>query len=174
MFDRLPNVVNPLRMAESGQILTGDISLTSMARLSQQLVDQVGTVSTRLEFGVDAQKICYLDGQFSSKLALICQRCMRPMTYRVDTGFKLAFVESESEAEQLPEEYEPCILEEHTVTLTTLIEDELMLSLPIVPMHDSDVCKVNYSFGEKGAESEADMTDKINPFSELEKLKTKR
>jgi uncharacterized protein len=67
-----------------------------------------------------------------------CQRCLQPMAVplAVDRGFR--FVASEEEAERLDEESEDDVLvESRRFDLLALIEDELILALPLVPRHDT-------------------------------------
>ena len=67
---------------------------------------------------------------------LICQRCLQPLTDALIVDRRYQFVASESEAEYLDEisEHEVLVLA-RTIDLFDLLEDELILALPIVPRH---------------------------------------
>jgi uncharacterized protein len=61
---------------------------------------------------------------------------MQPMQYEVDSKLLLALVKLESKIEYLAEHYEPWLIEnDEPVKLSELIEDELILALPIIPKH---------------------------------------
>jgi uncharacterized protein len=71
---------------------------------------------------------------------------------------------------ELPEAYEPVEVDEHgEVNLLQLFEDELIISLPIVPLHAEDACTVtedDMTFGKLKPEQE-----RQNPFAVLQELK---
>jgi uncharacterized protein len=103
---------------------------------------------------------------------LQCQRCLEPFGYEIIGDFNSAILESEAEADELPDYYDPVVVEDGTLVVQDLIEDELIISLPIVPMHDLADCKVktpNISI-----DSENDFEEKNNPFKVIEILKAKR
>ncbi len=135
MSGRLPQIVHPGRLAESGATLRGAIALNMMPRLAGCLHDTEGAVNVELEFGIDAQKIRYVQGRLTGTLHLVCQRCLQSLAYPVDLEFALGLVSSETAAENLPGRYEPLVVEESRLAPGSLVEDELLLALPIVPMH---------------------------------------
>ncbi len=73
-----------------------------------------------------------LDGQ----VVLTCQRCLRPVTVPVEGGSALVLVADDAAAEQAPEGREPVVAEANHVDLTWLSEEEMLLALPLVPLHD--------------------------------------
>jgi uncharacterized protein len=73
----------------------------------------------------------------STTLRLACQRCLQPMTVALEIRPKLRFVHGEEQAERLDEEGEDDVLAlDKALDLHDLIEDELILALPLVPRHD--------------------------------------
>jgi uncharacterized protein len=70
----------------------------------------------------------------------------------------------------LPEAYEPAEVNEFgEIDLTQLIEDELILALPQIPMHDDDECFMHSSDMSVGVIPEAE--ERPNPFAVLKSLK---
>jgi uncharacterized protein len=69
---------------------------------------------------------------------LQCQRCLQPMPQLLDTQRRLRFVADEDEAARLDELSEDDVLALHNgrVDLLELVEDELILALPLVPRHE--------------------------------------
>lgn len=141
MSGRLPQIVHPGRLAESGASLRGTVALNTLPRLAGYLHDTEGEVNVELEFGIDVQKIRFVQGRLSGTLHLICQRCLQSLAYPVDLDVALGLAWSEAGAEKLPGHYEPLIVDEARLELARLVEDELMLALPVVPMHAIDECR---------------------------------
>ena len=177
MFDeRLPVHIDPLRMAETGRLLEGGYSLEEMDRLHDSLLDSSGKVAVSLEFGVDAEGIRYMKGRLQTELTLQCQRCMQAMQQPVDTAFALGLVRGNEAAEQLPSHYEPLLVEEENLFLRDIIEDELLLALPLVAMHEPSQC-IDVNAQVESAQRDDDEDDtgeskKENPFAALAGLKS--
>lgn len=102
---------------------------------------------------------------------LICQRCLQPLRQPLEVDRRLRFVRSEAEAETLDAESEDDVLAlPHRLDLRELIEDELLLALPLVPRHDA--CGQPLPLGAAPPASEAEST--ANPFALLQSLKSGR
>lgn len=166
----IPEYIDPQRYAEQGLSLTGILKIADMARLSANLANNEAIVAVKLQFGVDEQKITYLNGHIDTKLALRCQRCMEPLVYEIMSDFSLGVVTTLDEANSLPELYEPAMATEGNLALRELIEDEIILNLPIIPKHEPEDCKVKLPLIDSGC----DEGKGGNPFQVLESLKHKR
>ena len=102
------------------------------------------------------------------RLALCCQRCLGPVLETVGVDTALRFVAGENQAAALDAESEDDVLAlERTLNLQTLIEDELLLVLPLVPRHD--VCPTPFPLPSDTPEEEL----KPNPFAALAQFKKK-
>jgi uncharacterized protein len=73
--------------------------------------------------------------QCDAALELVCQRCLEPVEYRVDECVEFAVAETEGSVAQLPKGVELIALEGDRFQPANLIEDELIVSLPLVPKH---------------------------------------
>ncbi len=175
MFDeRLPVHIDPLRMAEAGRLLEGRYSLAEMDRLHDSLLDSSGKVTVSLEFGIDAEGIRYMKGRLQSELTLECQRCLQAMQAPIDVEFALGLVRSNDAAEQLPSHYEPLLVESDALFLRDIIEDELLLALPLVALHDESQC---IDVNARAAAAQRNQDDrgedkKAKPFAALAALKS--
>jgi uncharacterized protein len=70
-------------------------------------------------------------------LRLTCQRCLQPVSLDLDVAPTLRFVRGEAQAEALDEHSEEDVLAlSSALDLHPLIEDELILALPLVPRHE--------------------------------------
>ncbi|WP_244815561.1 DUF177 domain-containing protein [Caballeronia sp. Lep1P3] len=109
---------------------------------------------------------------------LTCQRCLSPYSQHLDVDATYRIVATEEEADEYPldEDEIEVIVGSRQFDLVDLIEEELLLSLPLVPKHS--VCpEVHESLLSGSVEGEAEESgeeeaEKPNPFAVLEKLKT--
>lgn len=130
---------------DAGQ-LAGQWSLAGMPRLVESLfattdddapVEWQATGSLRPAPGGEPQVWLHL--QARAPVVLQCQRCLQavPQVLKVDRDFR--FVRSAQEAERLDEAVEEDVMElVPRLDLHELLEDELILALPLVPRHDGD------------------------------------
>jgi len=174
MSARLPEFADLLRYADQRILLEGEIELGKMPRLLSSLTSSEGSVKVSLEFGVDEQRIRFMRGAISTDLLLCCQRCMEPVEYPVAIEIAFALVKGEAEAERLPEGYEPYIVPEELPALAEIVEDELILALPIVARHEGEtVCAPQRHSTDDNVEPQqvAEQDERENPFAILSGLK---
>jgi len=181
MLERLPAQIDPFRFAEARRMVRGSLALAGLARLAPLLASTDGELTVELEFDVDELGVRFVQGTIVGELALTCQRCLEPMSWPVDVAMAGALVRSEQEGERLPAAYEPLLIESVPVRLADLIEEELLLSLPQVPMHPEAQCPATELIrrdslrGEEGGTAGADEEgERENPFAVLSELKRKR
>ena len=168
----LPVQIDPFRLAATGQSFSGQVPVRHMKRLTTALVSDEGSAQVEIQFGVDEIGVRFLQGHITASLEVECQRCLESMTYEVDTDMSVAFVHNEYEIEQLPGGYEPYLVEETPIALVDLLEDELILSLPQVPMHERADCQASkYLQAETHADEATDDLQTENPFEVLAKMK---
>jgi len=166
----LPETANFVRQVELDRTLEGVYPISKFARLGELLLSDDGYITVKLEF-TRSVGIASLRGKVSAKLLVECQRCLQPVETEVSGSFKFALVRSEEEFELLPEEFEPYLLEGEEQSIIDLVEDELLLSLPMVTIHE-EACSAFMSKQNEQvkaaikAEKEAE-----NPFAALKALK---
>lgn len=166
----IPEHIDPFRYAEQMLSLSGTLRIADMARLSTNVHNSQDKVRVDLNFGVDEQHITYLSGHLETCLTLVCQRCMENFSYDMTSDFNLGIVNTLDEANALPDTYEPALAQEGQLALRELIEDEIILNLPIIPRHEPEACKVKLPLTDEGWEE----TKGNNPFNVLESLKHKQ
>ena len=191
MSKRLPELIEPLRLAENRRLLQGRLGLATLKRIAHSLAEdslskpEETEVSVDLQFGIDDAGQANIRGWIEAELQLICQRCMQTMTYPVKSRVSLAIVQSDAQAEQLPGHYEPLLLpdeedDQKLVSLSALVEDELILALPVIAMHKVEDCPAGDQFQPQTTSAKQDENDKAaqqavtqkpNPFAVLEQLK---
>lgn len=131
----LSKMVDPFRLCKQGASMQGTLQLAELTRL-QALCDQgAGTVTVSLQFNTNAHRLLFVEGNISGDIHLACQRCGKPMIEALDISFQLTPVVSDAQAKKLPEGFEPLWVEEGQVVIGSLVEDEILLALPMVPKH---------------------------------------
>lgn len=171
--NELPEYIDVLRLAKANLSLSGKVVLAKMHRLSESLVSNEGEVDVKLHFSQRADGVCYIEGEVQTSLPLLCQRCINIMQFNVDHQFVLAPVRSEAAAKKLPDDVEPVLLpDDEKICLSEMIEDELILQLPIIPKHTETECSVKIDADEPLVGSKA-KSDKRKPFANIIALKKK-
>ncbi|MDO6563110.1 YceD family protein [Amphritea sp. 1_MG-2023] len=163
----LPKKIDPRKLADRGVRIQGDAELALLPNLATMLAGEQGQVSVDLQFDTDELRIRTIKGTADAKVFMTCQRCLEPVEIEVEAKFNLAVAPTEEHAKNLPRYYDPLIVAGDDLELLPMVEEELILSLPIVPYHDD--CSVQTSFGDEVTTD--NKTDKPNPFSVLASLK---
>ena len=192
MSDRFTDSVEPFALATQGRMIEGNIPLAELKRLgtlvrsSQTLDDErkdagddkKGSVEFTLCFDIDEGGAPRIGGNVSTTLRLQCQRCMEDMDYPVTLNVRLGIVPSREAAVNLPDNYDPLVVSGEEITITSILEDELILALPLVAMHEIESCSQGEAFNKKseGFEKEAEQeklapSKRENPFAVLAQLK---
>ena len=174
MSPHLPDNVDPWRFADLEKHFSGQLPLDSFPRLRPSLADSAGMVDYVLEFRRGEQRRAYIQGAVKAELQIVCQRCLKPMPHPLDLRFEMVVVAGPEEADQLPAELDALLVEEEVMSPREVIEDEMILALPLVAMHRLEECSVQPEEMSSGVEPviENKDSDKENPFAALAKLKT--
>ena len=102
---------------------------------------------------------------------LTCQRCLQPFQVPLAFERRLRFVRGEAEAEALDAESEDDVLAlSRWLDLRELVEDELLLALPLVPRHE--VCPQPLPVSTGDAMPDVDVAEPPHPFAALQVLKS--
>ncbi len=110
-----------------------------------------------------------IDGVVHGKVDLVCQRCMKTVTIAVEEPFKVLVVREERLEE--PGGYEPVVADPGRLDLGWLVEEQVLLALPLVPMHEPGSCgetapiPAPLEAGEPGESAQRDSRQK--PFQNL-------
>ncbi|MBA2492447.1 MAG: DUF177 domain-containing protein [Gammaproteobacteria bacterium] len=175
--------IDPRRLAEQHVRLRGSLLLARMKRLgrllmtSDTLITSSGAVYVSLYFGRNASGLQVIAGAISARLEMECQRCLRPYTQAVDRRFELVLAQGEAEAQRLLADYDVLEVADTDIFTQDVIEDELLLSIPLIPAHaDAALCERVNPGGQTADTSVVNAAEDTpparNPFSVLEGLKT--
>ena len=159
-------------LALSGQEISGRDVLSHFTRLMQDLRGQspdvplAWTARGEIRLGASGQQEPWLNLALQTSLPLVCQRCMGPVEVPVSAQREFRFVASEDEALAQDEACEEDLLVlSRDFNLQDLIEDELVMELPLIAMHE--VCPTAVKLEAVDAEFDAPASAKPNPFAAL-------
>lgn len=161
-------------LARTGSVWEVEYTSTHFPRLRDIAVSEVPRVSARLRFELWSGHAA-AEGHMTGSVELVCQRCLKPMRYSFDESFELVLVEVGEEELGVPESREVVVLEAGRLDAQWLIEEQLLLALPLIPRHEDEAeCKARASVAsEESAKvrEEPDAgVDRQRPFQNLREL----
>ncbi len=146
----------------------GSLPLASMPRLRDALEQPEGECRYELQFDRGALDVPYVEIRAQAQLPLVCQRSLRRFLLPVRIEQRLGLVTREEQEAELPEGYEMLMPDaDGTIHPQELIEDELILAIPVVPV---DPRSEPVESAWPAAES-AEQQERSNPFAALAGLK---
>jgi uncharacterized protein len=169
MIDHLPERLDLLAAAEAGRVLQGSIPLARLERVLPALCSQDGELQVLLELGVDPDGTRFLSGSIRGAVEVQCQRCLEPVELSLNLEFRLGMVKNPADMHRLHERYEPLIVGSEPMSIADIVSDEVLLALPLVPVHaDDDKCQ---EFVKDYQPPQVEKRE--NPFAMLAELKQK-
>lgn len=166
---KLPITISPLRSAQRRLVCNGVFKLSDMTRLLTECEGRSEQVKVNVKFDLDERGLTVMSGSASTLVALTCQRCNENFDQELEVEFTFSPAKNDEAAEKIPSYYDVVELDENgEVNLRELIEEELILSIPLIPRHKIQDCsaKADSVWGELPEELE-----KPNPFDVLKQLK---
>ena len=126
------------RLAEAKAEVDFAIPLAELSGLRSLRRQVGGEVHGRVRFGREHDfPVAHLS--LSGVVTLECQRCMQPMQLPLEAVTEVVLVTSEAEAGRITDDLEPVLAEGGRMSIGELITEELLLMLPIVPLHEGAV-----------------------------------
>jgi uncharacterized protein len=160
-----PDWVHPDKAAAARRHFSGNVAADRLPRLAEVIVAGAGgELQFELDFSHDEQRQVRVDVQVSGWVPMQCQRTLATYRQPVDAQSVVGVVASEEEAASLPEDYDPQLCPDHRLALLDLIEEEVLLGLPLVPV-DPDSSRIGV---------EPHSADTHRPFEALAALKKDR
>lgn len=170
MSATLPESVDAWRMVSARRSFQGSLPIAAMRRLCEVLADDAGLATYELDFGRDEYGTAYVDVRVQAPLWLVCQRTLEPFVMPVTVNSRLGLIRSERDESALPAECEPLLVaEDDKLSPIDVIEDELLLALPLVPVNPDSELPEEVT---RPPEEEAPPVERPdNPFAVLRELK---
>lgn len=133
----LPSYVDAPKWADRAAVIDQAYPLAAFPRLGESVVAPAGDIHVNCRFYRDAQHLIVLEGRMTARLPLQCQRCLEPVQTDVVAEFSLFLLRDEDAADRLADDADYLLQdEEGRIALADALEDELILALPLVPLHD--------------------------------------
>lgn len=138
------NYTVPLdRLAQHAQTLVGKIAVHELPHVEELVLDGQTWVAFYLSFEQDHTGKIFVRGGVRATLSVECQRCCQPMKLLLEAKTRLVVVD-EDEADELEGDDEPLILTGEPIKLGQMIEEEILLQMPLIPRHAADACEWVY------------------------------
>lgn len=166
---KLPITIDPYRSAQRRLECEGYFESSAMDRLHAATISCSDNINVSVKFDVDELGLKFLKGHGEATVTLICQRCTEAFEQELVIDFLYSPVKNVEAADELPSYYEAIEFDENgEVNLRELVEDELILAIPLIPRHSLEACQApaDSTWGELPEEH-----DKPNPFDVLKQLK---
>ncbi len=161
----LPASLDAWRAVSARRVFEGRTNLEAFTRLRDSLAKGEGECRFRLSFDRDRFGVAVVEIEADAELWLICQRSLQPFQLPVSIRQRLGLVRDEAEESSLPPEVEPVLVgADGELSPLALVEDELILALPVVPLGPQAASQPEPVAPE-------DDEPRINPFAALAALK---
>ena len=152
-------IINNLEFANNQLKLDASLVVTNLTRLSEILTNKAKS-EIKFQLAGASKRFSHPSLHLAIKANLVttCQRCLDEMTVNLDVNFDYLITSAELNEAEDNDEID-WLEENHEMDVGTLIEDELLLAMPIAPTHAHDCSKLSTQSGEKP-----------NPFAVLKGL----
>tara|TARA_B110000116_G_scaffold249569_1_gene243359 strand:+ start:356 stop:799 length:444 start_codon:yes stop_codon:yes gene_type:complete len=121
--------------------LNGEMDLGKLTRLCELLKSDKGSVRASLRFSQQGMGSTAVDLSYEGNLDLVCQRCLESVTEKISGRVLLVILEDDSMVSSAPAGHEPIVLSGARFQPAETVEDELIVSLPLVARHSQvDEC----------------------------------
>jgi uncharacterized protein len=160
----LKRISDSFAFARDGRVLEGTLPVASLERLHDQLANVAGELAFRLQGRRGQRGELLLEVEVSGTLALACQRCLEAIVFDLDVDSLLELVPEGAELsqEELEDDTRDFLPVAGELDVAQLVEDEVLLALPVAPRHER--C---------GLPGAAAAGEQIHPFATLAALKGK-
>jgi len=131
------NIVDAEVCARAGSLITRRFSAADLPRLREAGGGEASSIEAEFQFSqFDGRPA--VAGQLHGVAVVTCQRCMQPLAIDVSDPFQVLIVAAERSDE--PGGYELVVANPLRLDLSWLAEEQVLLALPLVPMHDNGDC----------------------------------
>lgn len=150
-------------MVAAGRSFQGTLPLSGMSRLAPSLADTEGDAAYDLRFMRDALGVALLVVHVEAALPLICQRSLERFALPVVVETRLGLIELERDEAGLPPDCEPLLLTNGMLDPAAVVEDELVLAVPLIPVRPGSEPVATGDDAESSVEPPAT----YNPFADI-------
>jgi len=166
-------VVDAEVCARAGSTIARHFAAADLPRLSEAGGREGSSIEANFQFAHFEGRPA-VSGELHGTAVLTCQRCMQPVPIEIDDRFQVMIVEEDRSDE--PGGYEPVVAKPSRFDLRWLVEEQVLLALPLVPMHENADCVKNVVAAieiEAANDEDADENVRQQPFRNLRDLMRK-
>lgn len=138
--DGIPLRVKASQAVSRREAFAGSVPLAKLPRLAASLAESSGTLQVELQATRDDEGQDWLHGEIRGRLPLTCQRGLHIFDWHCDVALSLCLVETEAEEEKLLKDTESYLVEDDELPLRDLVEEEVLLALPMMPRCEDPDC----------------------------------
>ena len=124
---------------------SGSFPVADMPRLAACLRSDAGVVNVAIAFRQQDRGWLGLGIGLRSSLSVTCQRCLGPLALEIDEQVEFGFVTDEDSIGLLPPGVEPVVPDGDRLSLLQVVEDEMLVAVPMVPKHALGQCVIDAS-----------------------------
>ena len=117
--------------------------ISRLQRFGAMLYEVDGDIDLELSFSKGKRGTTLILGRVQAAVVLICQNCMQPFRKSLDCDINFQLVGSDREFDQFEDDADAIVCENKEISLADLIEDELIMSVPMIPRHMESECLDN-------------------------------
>ena len=156
-------VIDAFEFSRKKDSLEGERAVAEFARLREETADTSGTVQWAARGGMHTLGHPLLHVSVKGEVKLMCQRCLTPFAFAVESQATLVLAKDEEAADELEDhladEDVDVIAGSKNMNVLDLVEDEMLLAIPLSPKHERCPDQIGQDIG---------ATDKrVSPFEVL-------
>jgi len=155
-----------LKEVSRGGYFQGQIEVEKLSRLCELLAFNDGEITIEFEFKNSDFGVPMISGRIQTCLQVECQRCLQAM--ETDLVFDFALLVDADDDIVRESSLDTVYSEDGDIDIFEVVEDEIILALPLVSVHENDTCNAHWKASDNSQESAV----RENPFSVLKDLKT--
>lgn len=168
----VPAYVDTRKIFLQHAAIAGYVPLNRLERFRGLLASDKAVIQVELEFFNDESGQHIISGNLHARVEVICQRCLEPLEIVLQDDIKLAVLKDELKAGELDADIDPWICADTKLEISSLVEEQLILCLPIVSLHESTNCNSNLANVIATSSNEPSPANgTANPFLVLQSLK---
>jgi uncharacterized protein len=126
--------VNIAVLADARSRVELAVPVDRLERISEYLTRHEGVVTGSVALSREDGRIA-AEVELVAQLWMRCQRCLKPMLLPVASHSQVVLLENEEDAAGIPPELETVLAPDGRLRLADLVEEELLLALPVAPRH---------------------------------------
>ena len=161
-------VIVPKEYGRSGRTWTGKVASKNFERLAVEVSGIDDHVTVELHFDLDAHGRTTVHGHATVCCRLPCHRCAEQIEHQIRADIEARIVHDERQASEIAPRFDVIVCDQGEVEIKTLVEDDLILSIPWKVCSDDEKCQIGEAKDYLKGEESGDRSRK--PFASLRDL----